>query len=196
MDINNNEITVFKNSELTSTVKNVNKQELRKYMNKDEINEIIKNIPVGKEKMAIITLWMTGLRSSELLSITKGDIDFQNKTLKIEWLKSRKMHHRIIPLKSELVNILQVYTVGLINKDRVFPFTRQWLFKIVKKWFKSSPHTLRHSFAVNFLRQSDNPTALVILQRLLGHGRIQTTMEYLKIVPSDMAIELNKIVFD
>ena len=99
-------------------------------------------------------------------------------------------------MQSQLGYMLQMYSTMMTSKDLVFPFTRQWLYKIVKKWFNDSPHMLRHSFAVNFLRQSQNPTALVILQRLLGHGRVQTTMEYLKIVPMDMAIELEKVRFD
>ena len=196
MNENTYDMEVFSNKELTSVVRNVNKQEIRKYKEKDEIVEIINRIPAGKQKMVIIFLWYTGLRATEVLYLKKGDIDFENKTIRIQWLKSRKVKERIVPIKPQLCTMLQFYSTGMTNKDRLFPHSRQWLFKIVQKWFKDSPHMLRHSFAVNFLRQSKSPTALVVLQRLLGHGRVQTTMEYLKIVPMDMAIELEKVSFE
>ena len=42
------------------------------------------------------------------------------------------------------------------------------------------PHTLRHSFATNFLRTA--PTKLVRLQKLLGHSELITTTMYLHLV--------------
>lgn len=55
------------------------------------------------------------------------------------------------------------------------------------------PHQFRHSFAVNWLRNNGD---IIILHRILGHTKIQTTMEYLKIVPTDQGKELLKINFD
>ena len=40
-----------------------------------------------------------------------------------------------------------------------------------------SPHTLRHSFAVNYLRRGGN---LAYLQRILGHSSISVTERYLR----------------
>jgi len=54
------------------------------------------------------------------------------------------------------------------------------------------PHQFRHSFAVNWLRCGGE---LVVLSRMLGHSNIQSTMEYLKIVPLDVGKELLKIQF-
>ena len=57
------------------------------------------------------------------------------------------------------------------------------------------PHTFRHSFAVNYLRQADSANDLVILRKLMGHSSILTTMKYLDIVPRDQAKQLAKIQF-
>ena len=65
-------------------------------------------------------------------------------------------------------------------------------FYITKKWLGVSPHKLRHSFAVNWLREKGD---IAYLSKALGHRYLNTTGEYLKIVPSDVAKELEKIKF-
>jgi len=52
--------------------------------------------------------------------------------------------------------------------------------------------SLRHSFAVNWLRCGGE---IDVLHRILGHSKIQTTMEYLKIVPRDQGKALMGIDF-
>jgi len=197
--VKSNEIEVLDPKKVTNSNQNVPpiKQEIRKYLDKETILEVINNLPQGIAKMLIIVLWMTGLRVSELNSIRKKDIDIKNKIMRVRWLKSRKYNERIIPIKTELAYILEIYVSTKNSDDLIFPVTRQYIYRVVSRHFPGySPHTLRHSFAVNFLRQSTNPTALVILQRLLGHSKIQTTLEYLRIVPSDMAKALAEVSFD
>jgi hypothetical protein len=46
---------------------------------------------------------------------------------------------------------------------------------------------------VSWLRSGGN---IIILSRMLGHAKTQSTMEYLKIVPGDQARELLKVQFD
>jgi integrase/recombinase XerD len=42
---------------------------------------------------------------------------------------------------------------------------------------RCSPHTLRHSFAVNYLRAAGN---LFYLSRILGHTSVKTTERYVQ----------------
>jgi integrase len=175
------------------------KSDIPEYLNKEEINLLLSNIK-DSEKMdglLIMFLWRTGVRITEAISIKKRDIDFINQTAKIRWLKKRKAIDRVIPLERDLIYNLSVYCSNLNLDDLIFPFTRQRAFQIIKKHIKRnliqkvvSPHTFRHSFAINFLKQTKN---LVALQKLLGHAQITTTMIYLNIVQSDLREELNKV---
>ena len=78
------------------------------------------------------------------------------------------------------------------SEDIVFPISRQRAWKISRRYLGGSPHTVRHSFAVNWLRHGGD---IVILKNILGHSKIETTMEYLKIVPIDQGKELLKVRF-
>ena len=91
-----------------------------------------------------------------------------------------------------LKDVLNLYVVNMKANDLVFPICRQRAFQITKKYLQGSPHQLRHSFSVNWLKCGGD---IVILSRMLGHSKIQTTMEYLKIVPLDQGKELIKIKF-
>jgi len=166
-----------------------------KYWEKDYINQTINKISNHKDKMLIFVLWRTGLRITEIINIKKQDIDFKNYTMQVRYLKSRKYQNRIIPIHPQLKDLLQLYSAGMNLEDKIFPITRQRADQIVKIYFGTEGycHRFRHSFAVNWLRSGGN---IVDLHRLLGHAKIQTTMEYLKIVPTDLGKELLKINFE
>ena len=186
------DIVVLKDQDITNSIQNVPKQELRKYLDRDYINNHIDRIPNHRHKMLIQFLWLSGVRITEAITLIKGNIDFENYVMTVKWLKSRKYHHRVVPMHHLLKEILQVYTAAMKSDQRVFSITRQRAWVITKKYMDVSPHQLRHSFAVNWLRCGGD---LVVLHRILGHSKIQTTMEYLKIVPVDQGKELNKIIF-
>jgi len=182
---------VLKNKNLTIK-RGIVKQERRKYLSKEEMQERLSNISDHNDKFFCTFLWMSGIRVSEAIYIKKKDINFREKFMIVKWLKSRKFFERIVPIHPQLNQMLELYTGGMNLDDRVFPFSRQNAFYITTKWLKVSPHKLRHSFAVNWLREGGD---IAYLSKALGHRYINTTGEYLKIVPSDIAKELEKIKF-
>jgi len=163
------------------------------YFNKDFILDKLKQITNPRDKFFCMFLFMSGVRVSEAISIKKQDIDLENKTMRVDWLKSRKYLHRNVPIHSQLCNMLEIYTGKLNKDDKVFDFSRQQAWNITQKWFNSNPHIFRHSFAVNYLREGGR---IENLCRLMGHTNIKTTMEYLKIVPVDLGKELETIKFN
>jgi|SRR6056297_1505243 len=177
--------------DLTKTPQSV-KRELPKYWTRDEINYKLDMIENHAHRMLFNTLWMSGIRITEAVNIRKRDLDFQNYMVTVRWLKSRKYKQRIVPLHPKLRDLLQLYTAPYNLDDRIFPISRQRAWQLCQKYFGGHPHQMRHSFAVNWLRCDGD---LTTLHRILGHSKIQTTMEYLKIVPIDQGKELMKVVF-
>jgi integrase/recombinase XerD len=183
---------VLKEKNLTIKRGIVNRQERRKYLSKEEMIERLSNISDHNDKFFCTFLWMSGIRVSEAINIKKKDISSKDRVMIVKWLKSRKYFERVVPLHPQLNQMLDLYTGGMNLDDRVFPFSRQNAFYITKKHLGVSPHKLRHSFAVNWLREGGD---IAYLSKALGHRFLNTTGEYLKIVPSDVAKELEKIRF-
>jgi integrase/recombinase XerD len=184
-------IDVSKETELTESQSNV-KRELPKYWTREYIHERLDLIQNPKHKMLATFLWMTGCRISEVIGLTKRDLDFQSYLINIKWLKNRKYNHRSIPMHPNLRSLLQMYCGSLNLEDSLFDISRQRAWQLIQKYFDGHPHQLRHSFAVNWLKCGGDIT---VLSRMLGHSDIRITMEYLKIVPQDQGKELIKITF-
>jgi len=185
------ELVVLSSGNLTKSISNV-KQDLPKYWDNEYLEERISLIKNYQHKMLLQFLRMSGVRITEAITLRKKDIDFNSYMMNIRWLKSRKYHNRNVPLHPTLKATLEGYTATMKEDDRVFPITRQRAWQIVNKYLDGSPHQLRHSFAVHWLRSGGEITTL---SRVLGHSDINTTMIYLRIVPIDQAKELFKIKF-
>lgn len=144
-----------------------------------------------RNKAMLELLYGTGLRVSELISLTLNDIDIINCTLRCMGKGSKE---RIVPINEYIIEYLEKYLderpkleknakyreVFLNNHGK--PITRQGFFKILKKILREkglntnvSPHTLRHSFATHLL---ENGADLRLIQEMLGHSDISTTKIY------------------
>jgi integrase/recombinase XerD len=189
---NDKDLIVLSPKDLTNTMSFDKRRDLPKYIDADVLKERIQAISNNRDRMLVLFLFMSGVRISEALSITRKDVDLVNEIINLKWLKNRKYKYRNIPIHSQLKEILVFYIAGLKADEKLFPITRQRAEQITKLWLGCSPHKLRHSFAVHYLRKGGE---LFDLHLLLGHSKIQTTMEYTKIVPKDLSKELNKISF-
>lgn len=188
------EIVTSGHQDVTILPQNVNQPV--PHFSKDEMVLLLSKLPPDKYGMLFQFLWRTGVRVSEALQLRKGDIHFDNDELQIRWLKSRKYMYRNIPLHTTLKMPLYSFTANLKTDARVFSYTRQYIHYLCQKHGFGNPHKIRHSFAVNFLRQSDSPMALVELKELLGHSNIRTTMIYLQVVPMSQKKAMERISFD
>lgn len=144
-----------------------------------------------RNKAMLELLYGTGIRVSELVTLTIHSIDLENCVIRLIGKGSKE---RIIPIGEYTIHYLKEYLSireELIKKeynDYLFlnnhgkQITRQGFFKILKKLLEEkglnpnvSPHTLRHSFATHLLNGGAD---LRSIQILLGHSDISTTKIY------------------
>lgn len=146
-----------------------------------------------RDRTMLEVLYATGMRVSELISLTLDRVDLNMKYI-IAFGKGSK--ERIVPLGSVAAEFLQQYLEKvrpkLTHEDRntniVFlafgghELTRQRFWQIIRAYGRKAninkaltPHILRHSFATHLL---DNGADLRSVQELLGHSDISTTQIY------------------
>lgn len=178
---------VFNKQNLTKYIRTVNKV---KYLPYDVLMDAIGKVENLRHRMLLTFVANTGLRISEALLVRKKHIDFDTSTIIVEWLKKRKKQQRVIPMNDKLKNVLVYFVAQLKHDDLLFDFGRHWAYQFSTKWLNVSPHVLRHSFAVHYLKQGGRYNDL---SSLLGHSTLEVTKIYASITQSDLLDEVNKI---
>lgn len=114
----------------------------------------------------------------------------------------KETRRRMIPIKPELRAEIMEYCfrVSIKPDEQIFNISIERIEQILDEcagktgitYKKIHPHLFRHGFAVNFLQQTGN---IKNLQDILGHKHIQTTMQYLHLVPEDIRKAIGGMVF-
>ncbi len=153
-----------------------------------------------RDRAMLEVLYASGLRVSELVSLTMPQINLRQGVVRVMGKGSKE---RLVPLGEEALAWLQRYTreargelLKGLSSDVVFPssrgrmMTRQTFWHRIKHWAAVagiekplSPHTLRHAFATHLL---NNGADLRVVQLLLGHSDLSTTQIYTHIAQSRM----------
>jgi integrase/recombinase XerD len=155
-----------------------------------------------RDSLLILLFFQTGLRISEALSLTPASIQkFEGKPVLSIIGKGRKA--RSVACPERLVDRLKSYAYEkkLSSSDRFFPIKRSRGWQIIKAASLNAgfnkrvfPHLLRHSDAIERLRQTGNPKAL---QLHLGHSSTLMTMRYLSTLTQEDAIRVQgEVSFD
>jgi integrase/recombinase XerD len=171
------------------------KRDLRQYLTKEQVLELLQTVRNTHHQVFCATLYMTGLRVSEVTQLKKEDIDFKEGYITARWQKNRQWKNRKIALHHQLAPILNMFTAKMNQETFLFPFSRQRAWQITNKYFGVSPHVFRHTYSMHFLSNSKDPLKVAQLQGLLGHKHIQTTMEYVRLRPEHHQHALREVDF-
>lgn len=117
----------------------------------------------------------TGARKSELLAITKADLNGEDQTVYIRGLKGSD--DRAIPLRYELFKRIIAFCDGTPEQQRLFDVSTSRVQQIWDSYrVNDKPfHSLRHTFAINLYKKCRD---LRVVQIALGHRNIANTMIY------------------
>jgi integrase/recombinase XerD len=176
---------------------------LPKALSEEEVNRLLA-VPVGEEPLArrdramLEVLYGTGVRVSELVGLSLGDLDLDASLLRAFGKGSKE---RIVPIGGHALRALVAWLAPegraalapeqwrrRSDADAVFlgarggRLTRQGAWDVLRRHAlvaglggRLSPHTLRHSCATHML---DHGADVRAVQELLGHASISTTQVY------------------
>lgn len=151
----------------------------------------------------VLLLLDTGMRVGEVISLTVGDVDMQRRcaTVKGKGGKVREVYWSPPTGRAILAYLRDRFDTDPIAEESLFVSTRgkgqdcgltQWgVRQVLERLEKAagisgvrcSPHTFRHTFALEFLKSGGNQFDLI---RLLGHEDIGTTKRYVNQAQSDV----------
>ena len=156
----------------------------------DQVQKLLALKPIGRNAarahILCCVLLDTGLRISEALGIQREEIDFDNMCIRVLGKGNKQ---RMVPMSLELrrrlfrwlqkCSLTYVFGTRSETKLTVRNFQRDFKLMCAKLGItdvRCSPHTLRHTFAVSYLRAGGN---LFYLSKILGHTSVKTTERYL-----------------
>jgi len=152
-----------------------------------------------RDSLLILVLFETGLRISEALSLTQSNIDlFEGKPFLRIVGKGKKL--RLVACSERLTDSLRAYAnrKKIMQEQKFFPINRQRAWQILKEVSLRAgltkrvyPHLLRHSDAIERLRQTGNPKAL---QHHLGHSSTVMVMRYLSTLTKEDSLRVQQQV--
>ncbi len=158
-------------------------QKILETLNETQVRTLLAFKPIGTNMIRahslLLTLLDTGLRASEALSLTRESVDLDNFISKVAGKGGK---HRLVPISAELRKVLfrrmqkvsERYLFG--TKFGTLLTVRNFerdLNKLGERCgitgVRDSPHTMRHRFAVNYLRLGGEHLLPVSPPRALGY---------------------------
>jgi integrase/recombinase XerC len=168
-----------------------NSKKLPVFIEKSKMDQLLNEIKFpdtfegSRDKLIIDLFYMTGMRLSELLSVSVLDIDLVNSTVKVLGKRNKE---RIIPLSINLLNQIKDFSEKYKLKSFFFvnfegkKLTSKKVYTIVNYYLgkvssieKRSPHVLRHTFATHML---NNGADINAIKEILGHANLSATQVY------------------
>ena len=163
-------------------------------LSKEEIAKMLQSTNNPKHKAIIAVLYSSGVRREELLNLKIRDIDSNRMLIRVCNGKGNKSRDTL--LAQNTLELLRNYYRLHHPAEYLFESYRPGVAysatsveKVVQRAVQRAgitkniyPHSLRHTFATHLLEQGAN---LKVIQKLLGHASLRSTMIYLHLARTD-----------
>ena len=185
--------------EIHKKIKTVRKKKLPVILDPEEVKNLLKQpskrYPTGLRNKTIMSLMLhCGLRLSEIVNLKPGNLNLTKGKLRVESGKGKKDRDLAIP--DYLNDLLEAWR-NIRPKSNYFfstlkgkKLSDRYTQQMVKRYAQKaginkrvSPHTLRHTYATQYYRQTKD---IETLRRILGHSDISTTTIYITLANIDV----------
>jgi len=161
-----------------------------------QVAQVLSAIAVPKYRVFCTTLYATGMRVSEAARLQVGDIDGARGVI---WVRDGKGgKDRLVGMDATLLQLLRTYwhyerpaAPWVFASRHGTPLhaatVRKALHRAAKRagiGQRVTPHVLRHCYATHLLEQG---TELRVVQAMLGHASIASTVHYTRVSTTLMA---------
>jgi site-specific recombinase XerD len=172
----------------------------------EQVRAFLRSLTRYRDLSIVHLMLLCGLRSHEVLGLTMGDIIGGDARIRVHGKGDRE---RALPLPDVLAQTIRKYQqlerprdcaeerlfVVLQGKQRGQPMTSAGLRSLFRHRRKravlttANPHRFRHTFGADMARAG---VRLPILQLMMGHADLKTTMQYVRLSMADVADEFQR----
>jgi len=165
-------------------------------ISREEVSRLLDATTNLKHQMLLMTTYGAGLRGSEVVRLQPRHIHSERMLIRVEQAKGRKDRYTLLSkaLLERLRDYWREYQPGqwlFPNATKTGPMSvhnaRRMYYRIkIRAGIKHGHgiHTLRHSFATHLLEAG---VPLPVIQLLLGHKSITTTMRYIHVTEKHLS---------
>lgn len=175
-------------------------QEMRRLLRQPDVNTVLG----FRDRTMLELLYSAGLRRQELLNLDIRDVDLEGGLALVRQGKGGK--DRVVPVGRVACKCLESYLGGVRQEivrrcpdpttQALFPSVktgrlhRNALADLVARYARQagiekgvSPHTFRHTCATQLVK---NRAGIRHVQEMLGHARLSSTQEYIRLTITDL----------
>jgi len=158
------------------------KKPLPEVLTKDEVFKLFGITESERDRMILKYLYYTGMRVNEMIQTIKEDINFKENVIRIRVETTKTKREAFQPIPKAFKEDLEHWCKYKQNEEKLFPWTKQRIWQIVKYYVKKAnitknihPHSFRHTYGTHVYEETND---LGKVQELLRHESLASTGIY------------------